>query len=249
MSRNCPILDLNKNLAYRVLRIGQTSDRVTKGRVYVMRYKQVFQDEHAWVIERTDRPNVRTQPSIHANSSCGTVIGSTDRTHIVTGSHRLQGWYRCIQNPDRMSGNTFTAGNLYRFEQDGKFFRTTSDDGHPYTVIALQNWEFVCGLDEVPNEQMELGYLRDVRIHRGNEEGGKEYCTDPTDIEYAEFIDGTDAKAFNDDALIEAILTEEQAIEHLRSVKASSDYINRRIQRHEASIVELVKLLDARPQA
>ena len=78
-----PIVSLNQSKKYLVRRIGISTDKVTQGIIYECEYKNVYQDQYAWVIEHTNRKNMQTQPVLRVKSTIWRVLRSIDGTDVI----------------------------------------------------------------------------------------------------------------------------------------------------------------------
>lgn len=255
---NCKILGLNTNLKYIVLRTGNSTDRVTKGHKYIIEWGKVWsngnkKDAWAWVIKNTDKPIVKSQPSIHAKSACWKVIASTCGKHIIQDTKNIEGWYRRI-GAKNYAGTSFTIDKLYRLVKDGDFLQTVDDNGKKLRRLCIENWEFVCGTN--PNDPNEEPQIEDEEgyQHAPDYIEHAKFLHDPSPtpaptpavIEYADFIGELNAETFDDDALINRIMEEEAAITHLRQVATPSKYIQNLIAKHQTAANNLAEILDKR---
>ena len=87
---------LNKNRKYSVLRTGTSSDRVTRGEVYTVVWLKTYfnpdgPDSYGWVIRKTDKAGIQTQPSLHKKSTIWKVLGFADEVSGMPEQDNLPG--------------------------------------------------------------------------------------------------------------------------------------------------------------
>jgi hypothetical protein len=78
-----PLRKLDKTKDYYVRRIGDSTPKVTKGKVYIVKYRIIYRDTFEWVIDQTDNFGEKTQPVLRVDSNIWQVMHSTDRTHTI----------------------------------------------------------------------------------------------------------------------------------------------------------------------
>jgi len=80
-----PLLKLITSKAYTVRRIGPSTEKVTKGLTYTVKFINVYQDNWDWIIEKTDHSGIITQPVLREGSDIWKVLRSVDGKHIING--------------------------------------------------------------------------------------------------------------------------------------------------------------------
>lgn len=148
---------LDKKLPYAVQRIGRTSDRVTNGKIYVARWREVSRDHSgpisAWVIDVTDDPTKNTQPSLPGQTAWKVICPATK---FIEGYR----WFKKIQTSPKNTGaalnsvvkidcRTRKATNDSPTRQV-EFSYATLNEGSPFWVELTH--EDISHLNKTPKE-------------------------------------------------------------------------------------------------
>jgi hypothetical protein len=223
-------MQLDKKLKYIIKRIGKGSDRVTTGKTYIAEYAVVFNGpntpSYGWLVKNTDDPHKTTTVSLSEGSKVWEVL------HPITDDGIK--YYKKIK-----STNAIPVGTILKL---GKDKRSTPDSPFKWTNSAFEERHTKEFWGEIPATEYYNILNKDVLQP---EEEELPMAT-PTKVETVTQINGENANILSNDAIINAIKEEQNAISNLGDVKVESTFITKQIAAHQASIAALVAILDAR---
>lgn len=246
------------------LRGGNT--RVTKDKIYIMAGERISDDngDHMRPAMRRDDWWKEVHHSEYAHQerclSDDRIIDPPTQEMDRAQRHHPDGFTSKMDKAKRYivermgpSNTRSTYGKQYEVEWSPRTFRGR-DEGR--WVIAKND----LGTNLVPSLKNPRYWkvVREAAEKCWNDELiAAEFTAEPTEeppmsslvIKKGTLIDGTDSDQYDDDAIIANINLENSRADKLREVKAESKSITARIAEHDANVVLLAELLDARMDA